>query len=690
MARVKSSITQRSWGFGEVSDEFQQRPELREQSARKLRNVRITNAETICGRPGSCFVCEAPGASGFKAVSIAKNQEISMILVDGGFKKINKITGSEETVTGAPWSESEIKSMYCQDFGGKLLVGSTDVRPHVIDVEACTISEFEFKKNSDGSTAQPYENFHPGTTIQPSSISGQVTVVASGAVFQEEYVGTIIRCGGQEIEITGFTSPTEITGVFIQDGNPTCKFTVSDVTQYSVDDAVYGGNSFTEGTVVEVNLATSSLTVLKSDNINQFAIGEELIGPQISTLNPPTIQTLPINVEPAAKLDWDEQVFSDWRGWPGSSACHQGRLIFANICQLPTAYAFSAAGDFSCFEVGSADGDAIFDFVGKGSSERLLHAISSEDLIILSDKNAYYFDTRSGAPLSPVNNNNPIKFSTQGASDVRPVILDDSIAYVSEGGNRIIGALLTGDARRHWSTVHLTEYAPHLIRGPISLGSSEGDTEHPEQYLFVTNSDGTVAVMRHQRAPFEEKMGWVLWDNLNVKFLHMETLCGEIHAIAEKDEARALLRFEDTVFVDWGLDYESTNDVPTGLSVYGDRYWGISPKCHSVSGTVKAGCAFSKQIGLWPVEIEQTNRKGFVCQRNGRVSVYTKDTASFLYNGQRKPHYGEGDDLSAPPVLRTEKNKFVNLGRFQSADHLIEKPEPGPICVLAVSMEVQG
>ena len=690
MARTKASLTQRTWGFGEVGCEFQEREEFREQSAKKIRNMRITNAEILCDRPGSCFECEAPGAFKFKEARPVKDEPLGFVLIEGGFKKLDKETGVEQVVLGAPWTADDVRKMYCEDLGQQLIVGNQTVRPHVIDIQDCSVSEYEFKKNSDGSTSQPYENFHPGVTIQPSDTSGTVNVVASEPIWTADYVGLIIRCGGQEILVTSIVSPTEIIGDFLQDGNPTCEFEVSDATQFQVDDAVRGNTSFAEGTVVSVDIATNMLTVLKDDTVNVFSDGEELIGPNINIAEPPTVTSEPETVSPAAKTDWDEQVFSDFRGWPGSAACHQGRLIFVDICQLPTAYAMSAAGDFSCFGVGSGDGDAIFDYVGKNTNERLRFAISAEDLIVLSDQNAYYFGTRGGNPISPTENNNPIRFSSQGAADVCPAIMDDSIAYVSESGNRIMGAALAGDAQRYWTTVHLSEYAPDLIRNPQALGSSEGDTDHPEQYLFVANDDGTLAVMRHQRAPFEQKMGWVLWENESVDFIYADTMCGKIRAIAEKDGVRAMLRFEDDAYVDWGIEYQSGDEIPEGVDIWGDRYWGQKPNCYLPGGPFKAGCSFYKCVDLWQGEIEQTNRKGFVCQRNGRTSIVTKDSASYVYNGQRKPHYQSGDDVSAPPVLRTEKHRFSNLGRFDHAEHLIEKPEPGPLCILAVSMEVQG
>ena len=44
---------------------------------------------------------------------------------------------------------------------------------------------------------------------------------------------------------------------------------------------------------------------------------------------------------------------------------------------------------------------------------------------------------------------------------------------------------------------------------------------------------------------------------------------------------------------------------------------------------------------------------------------------------------------SSPPQLRQEKYTFATLGRTDHPQNEITKPEPGPLCVLSVTQEVQ-
>ena len=46
----------------------------------------------------------------------------------------------------------------------------------------------------------------------------------------------------------------------------------------------------------------------------------------------------------AATQDWDEQAFSDARGFPAAVTWHQGRLVFANAPEKPTGLWFSRSG----------------------------------------------------------------------------------------------------------------------------------------------------------------------------------------------------------------------------------------------------------------------------------------------------------------------------------------------------------
>ena len=703
MARVKQSISQRDWSFGEISDDFLERDdtEVIQRSARRIRNMRVTKAGSLTTRPGTEAVEDTPGACAFTEARRSTGEERMIVPTPGGIRIIRR-NGLSASISGLPWSEADLCDLWIKESGNEILIGSKKHRPYVLKVDNLSAAPFAFEQGLDGSTAQPYYSFQPGVTIQPSATSGPVTVTASAPAFSAGHVGTIIRYNGQEIQVTGYISPTQVSGTIIQPLPPTYAITVTagGGPQYSKNDAIEGSTSGATGVVSSVS--GDIVTVVLDAIVPIPAVGEFLVGPQTIPLpanpgdpEPPKVVSLAL-VPPAPSLLWDEQVFSEMRGWPGHAECHHNRLIFTNIPSVPNGFILSQAGSLSNFKLGSADGDAIFETL---RGQRLFYTVSAEDLLIFGQDGVYYIGTRNGDPITPTNIE-PKRFSSVGTAEIEPVLLEDGVAYVSRCTSKIMAATLAGDQNRYWQDIHLSEYAPHLIRGPKALGSTEGDTDRPEKYLYVTNGDGTLAVMRWQRPPFDESMGWALWRTKGT-FIYAGTSFCRSYAIIERDGVRQVERFDDSLYLDAVQVFESLDGLSistSGLSVWANgRYLGafdehdIAGMCYPDSwGPFQIGCAYSQEVDLWPKAIDETARKGFVKQRNGRAAISVKDSTSFVYNGQRRAFYDAFEDLTEPPRLRTEVHKFCNFGRFDHPEHHIRKPEPGPLTIMAVNLEVQG
>ena len=87
-------------------------------------------------------------------------------------------------------------------------------------LDAFEISVYSFDKRADNKvTFQPYSKFQAsGVTLDPSATTGSgVTFTTSSAYWVAGHVGTTIRYGGSEVEITGYTSSTVVTGTVVDE-----------------------------------------------------------------------------------------------------------------------------------------------------------------------------------------------------------------------------------------------------------------------------------------------------------------------------------------------------------------------------------------------------------------------------------------------------------------------------------------
>ena len=75
-----------------------------------------------------------------------------------------------------------------------------------------TVSAFTFASHSSGYPRyQPYYKYEDASvTLTPSATSGSITLTASTSIFTADWVGDTVRLDKKEVDITGYTSGTEV------------------------------------------------------------------------------------------------------------------------------------------------------------------------------------------------------------------------------------------------------------------------------------------------------------------------------------------------------------------------------------------------------------------------------------------------------------------------------------------------
>lgn len=695
---AKQTITQRSFVIGEPREEFLEADDLdlRLASLRKGRNVRIKATRTLDQKLGSWFkrtmVADLPIFEirpTFEAVYgvVVNEAQLEVWDQDGSV-----VFSSTAYAFGDP------AKVWVEGFGPDVVIGTFNgmFQLHFDANVGWSLAPFAFAAAPGAQLAQPYWSFQQGITMQPSALTGAITLTASADFFTPAYVGLRLRYNYKEILITGYTSPTVVSGTVQNRLPPTYRITLAAAaTHFQIGDPVVGQNTGFEGQIVAKSGSDIDVVTLKF-----------LDGPDVAeNLSAPSA-TLAVNakaiITTAASIVWDEPLISPVRGYPQSATGASGRLILSDFPQASDVIAASSVREITDFLVGDKDDDAIVRAVGD-NSPRFLHVVNAGDLLLLADRGIYMVELRGNAALSPATFV-PRLVDRRGASAVKPAQIDDGVLFLEASGEALAVALLDGNIYLKWSVRTISTFHAHLISSPIALCGPPENSTLPEKYLFVVNSDGTLAVMSWVDGFDPENVGFVPWTTEG-QYKRVHSIFGKYWTNVQREVAsvsRVLVEeFSPDVWVDCASVVATIDPIFEGqsLSICGEN-WYAGEQVVGIGGTIEGdfpadvivGWNYQSIAGLWPQEQINHPKAGVLAARVIRVGVSVLHTGPFAIRcnniTQRFGGYSFGDDLSDQPPPATRLYRCSVIGRRDHPEIEFIKETPGLFQILAASQEV--
>lgn len=214
MARTR--ISKNSFSGGEVSPYLIGRGDLKayENGMATMRNLIIYPTGGVRRRPGLRHVDVANGPGRLTAFEF--NIEQTYLLVFSDLKISVYRDGVKDVEIETPWTESQLPLLAWTQSADTLLVVHPDVEPQKITRTShtdWTIEAWSYYEDEDTARLmQPFYKFaKDDITLQASTTSGSVTLTASEDVFTSDHVGTRLRLAKREVEVTAFTSATQVT-----------------------------------------------------------------------------------------------------------------------------------------------------------------------------------------------------------------------------------------------------------------------------------------------------------------------------------------------------------------------------------------------------------------------------------------------------------------------------------------------
>ena len=259
-----------------------------------------------------------------------------------------------------------------------------------------------------------------------------------------------------------------------------------------------------------------------------------------------------IKVSTPISENWQEQSYSPVYGYPHAITFHQNRLWFAGSLGQPDGIWASKSGQYFNFDIGDGeDDDAIDITTSVGEINQILHLVSNRDLQVFTAGSELYVRSPSNQAITP-SNAQILKQTPFGADYVRPIPFDGATLFMQHTGTALREFLFT-DAENAYTSVAVSALAPHLIRQPVQQTVIAGALDRSENYSFLMNSDGTIAVFYSVRG--DKKAGWSLWDTQGT----WNSICAvrdHLYAVAVRDRGDGTLRCSLEHFrSDYPLDY---------------------------------------------------------------------------------------------------------------------------------------
>lgn len=478
-------------------------------------------------------------------------------------------------------------------------------------------------RRSDGKVYKCVTNYTTGSgqsvhtgTVRPTHDEGveadgdnirtSSEVVVSAVKWEYQHSGFGI------VEITGFTSSTEVTGTV-----------VSNMIPNTIVGGAVAGNSWTfngDGatTVFSVTGAVSGVS-------SEYSVTEDGIPLQPSrySVNPVadqiTFSTAPVvgvNNVVVTELArnyrteyWSLGAWSDEHGYPSSVTYYQDRQCFAGSTEKPQTVWASKSSFYTDFGTSSpsVDDDAVTFTVNARQVNAIRDIVALDSLVLLTSDAEWKVTEGQDQVLTPSSVGVRAQ-SFNGAADIQAHVYGRSALYVQDRG-AIIRDLTYSIQVDGYEGTDRTLLSDHLFKNHTIVDIAF--CRIPYSALFAIRDDGVLLTFTY--LPEQDVAGWTRHDTSGyferlcvipegeqdtVYFVVRRTVNGVTKRYIERLAPRLYSDIRDAFFVDSGLTFDGRNTGATTMTVSGGSTWAAG---EAVSITASASAFVSGDVGDWIV-----------------------------------------------------------------------------------------
>jgi hypothetical protein len=441
---------------------------------------------------------------------------------------------------------------------------------------------------------------------------------------------------------------------------------------------------------------------------------------------------------PTAVSVWDDEVMNSFRGYPSSVFVDQNRLGFCNFPSVPNGIGWSAIANMTDLYVGANPDNAMFELAPVQSIVLFVVAGQQSSEFVFCDNGIYYIPISVTNPLVP----GSVAFTLltkDGSANVQPRVLQDVILFMNAGLSSVMAILAPGAFARPYEVQNLTQYHSHLVKTPFAIAAPDTTSQFDERYVYVLNSDGSIAVGSYQmqNGNIKGNIGWAPYTGAGSTSWIAALKADVIFTTAYFGVATIIEALDNTQYLDCALP---VNAAPAAFAPPG----GKGPLWFIPSQSVYLLDLVTRQMGTYQIDANGNIIPQFIGGENllssqlvagqpwtatlepfipdaasgsnvgqrmfkrrvARLAVYVINSTGFLMarlfsgpltrtspalgtimNSYRVTTYNIDDDPTQAAPLGEEVKRSRPIGRSFDPRVAIIKDTPGPLIIMELGME---
>ncbi|MDR1196371.1 MAG: hypothetical protein LBL00_07845 [Endomicrobium sp.] len=410
--------------------------------------------------------------------------------------------------------------------------------------------------------------------------------------------------------------------------------------------------------------------------------------------------------------DFNEQAFSDEKGYPKLGDFAQDRLLVGNTPTQRNGTWLSKTGlynDFGTSHTLSAD-DSLGLTIHNRKINEIYNLIASTAVLALTASTEFSLGGNNSV-ISPLNPPAIVPQNQNGSMDIPAVIADKRIIFVKKDGH--LQDIAYDFLQEGFDGNDLSIFASHIFSGRTVKDIAW--QKYPNDMLWVLFADGQISVLTY--IPNQQILAWTNFKTAGF----VESICvlpnGHedcVFAVTQRDGRRMIEKFlnpnidddvKDGVFVDCAGVYSNPGAQISGLERFNNKEVSVLSDGNVEGGIVSNGVYPLKHAGAkviaglpFETEIETLNLAAFqISKLRGKVfnifvDFYRSRGVKVGMNWDRLEELPElTDELGQPIKLFTGFRKYsppsVN-SYFKSVK--IKQDYPLPLCVTGITARLDG
>ena len=411
-----------------------------------------------------------------------------------------------------------------------------------------------------------------------------------------------------------------------------------------------------------------------------------------------------------------EPVWSATRGYPKTACFFEGRLVLGGTKSKTASIFFSKSGSFFDFEIDAGDDDeGIFATISSRKLNEIIDVYPGRNLQVFTSGAEFSVTSKPVTPssvgITPQTNH--------GASYVEVVDVDGSTIFADRNGKTIYDFVYSFNEDAY-VTHDRSVLSSHLIKQPTDMAMLSGTTSEDANWLFITNTDGTVTVLNTLRD--QDINGFTQWQSASSGFITNATVVDDQLYMIDKRTINGNIEYH---IERWSFDHLMDDSLiknpgPADLTITGLGHLtgetvqvvadGIVLPERSVVGsaislTSEETGYTNVEIGLnFPVEVVgmplNTNigsgENQMRIKRIVRMNIRVYQSYGYYVDGQPVPirefGYSSVSPLNTSPNAKTGiiEDVLNTIGWTRDAMPSITAPDPTPVHIQMIEYEVES